>query len=294
MEATLSPYQMRQHQMELCRALNSSKNEKEFFVLPNRYPEDIFRKANKFGAVAPHCVYLSKQERENLKINFENGLVFKQDKKILDTIEENKLLKDGCDYFLIVMDRTGNIYAAPRKVKSFLEKTLENKKEAFVCHGKLTINNLEVYCVWVEIEESVFEYEVETEKVLNVTKSFFYEKYNPIEIQKYNRDDYLIRKGTLKQQTFRLANASSEIKHSSMVAGEPAAFAGELICIEGKIVCISDRSGHYQPPKEFTKIFIEHLKKMKVNLDNCKIDFTLNQNEKLTNDFLKKINFIHK
>jgi hypothetical protein len=280
-------------QFSLCKKLNSEKREDQFYVLPNRFPEELFRKVNKFGRAVPSAVYLSKEERETYKITIENGLVLNSKKELLDTRAENRALGDGYKSFLLVMDRDGKIYAAPRRIKSFLEKTksfADLEREVFICCGKLTKKGEEKDCIWMESNNEIWEYGIETEKTTIFSRSEFYENYNPKEIEKCNRNELLIRKGIVKQDKFSVVLCPSEIKHSSIIQGEPAAFAGELECVEGKIVSITDRSGHYQPPKEFTKIFIDNLKKLNADLNNCKIELTLEENNDLKN-FLNKINF---
>ena len=131
---------MKTIQFSVCKKLNSEKNEKQFYVLPNRYHEELFRKVNKFGRVVPSAVYLSREEREHYKITIENGIVLNKNKEQLDTISANMELKDGYKNFLLVIDRDGNIYAAPSKIKSFLEKTneiVDLEKEVFICCGKI-------------------------------------------------------------------------------------------------------------------------------------------------------------
>jgi hypothetical protein len=85
-------------------------------LLNNIYPEQLSNKK-----------ILSKKERKNSEIFFNNGLAFKKaSNQILDTIEDNKLLLDQYKNFLIVMDKNGKIYACPRKLKG-LDNNLEIK-----------------------------------------------------------------------------------------------------------------------------------------------------------------------
>jgi hypothetical protein len=284
---------MKAIQFSLCKKLNSEKKEDQFYVLPNRFPEELFRKVNKFGRAVPSAVYLSREEREIYKITIENGLVLNSKKELLDTRAENMALSDGYKNFLLVMDRDGKIYAAPRRIKSFLEKTndlVDLQREVFICCGKLTKDGEERDCIWMESNDEIWEYGIETEKTTIFSRIEFYGNYNPKNVEKCNRNELLVRRGIVKQDNFSIVFSYSEIKHSSIIQGEPAAFAGELECVEGRIVSITDKSGHYQPPKEFTKIFIDNLKKLNADLNNCKVELTLEQNKDLKN-FLNKINF---
>lgn len=63
-----------------------------------------------------------------------------------------------------------------------------------------------------------------------------------------------------------------EIRHSSILAGQPVAAAGEaIIDPSGRIISINRSSGHYKPAPEYFKAMIEVLGKSGVDMNRLEI-----------------------
>ncbi len=68
-------------------------------------------------------------------------------------------------------------------------------------------------------------------------------------------------------------HAPGRFHHSSFLAGQPVAGAGELRVIDGKLEVLSDQSGHYRPPREFTRQVVEHLRSLGVEIRDDQIEY---------------------
>jgi hypothetical protein len=67
------------------------------------------------------------------------------------------------------------------------------------------------------------------------------------------------------------AQVVGEFHHSSLAGGKPVAGAGEVEVHNGVLTSITDRSGHYQPPAEYTDQVIETLNSKGVDTDSVKV-----------------------
>lgn len=62
------------------------------------------------------------------------------------------------------------------------------------------------------------------------------------------------------------------IHHSTLLGGEPVAFAGEFIVEKGVIQLVANKSGHYLTPTGFFSQFLDHLKRQGVDISQIKLD----------------------
>ena len=60
--------------------------------------------------------------------------------------------------------------------------------------------------------------------------------------------------------------------HSSLLAGKPVAAAGELEIENGVLKTLSDKSGHYQPTREFTQQAIDSLRRQGADMSSMVTD----------------------
>jgi len=61
--------------------------------------------------------------------------------------------------------------------------------------------------------------------------------------------------------------------HSSLARGKPVAAAGELEVLEGELVAISDRSGHYEPAREFSDQALSLFNEQGIDMRYVLVDF---------------------
>lgn len=61
------------------------------------------------------------------------------------------------------------------------------------------------------------------------------------------------------------------LRHSSFLAGEPAAAAGEMIVRNGKIILVNRKSGHYKPSQKANDQFLSQLQEQGVNISQIEI-----------------------
>ena len=61
--------------------------------------------------------------------------------------------------------------------------------------------------------------------------------------------------------------------HSAFFDGNPVASAGSIIIIQGKIIFLDNRSGHYQPSKNFLTQLVQRFQELGVDLKNTTIEY---------------------
>ncbi|MFQ6395642.1 hypothetical protein ACLMAJ_19530 [Nocardia sp. KC 131] len=64
---------------------------------------------------------------------------------------------------------------------------------------------------------------------------------------------------------------SGKFHHSSLMAGGPVAGAGAMRVIQGKLQRLTDESGHYRPPRYFTRQVIEYLRDQGIEMDRVSV-----------------------
>lgn len=76
--------------------------------------------------------------------------------------------------------------------------------------------------------------------------------------------------------------------HSAFMSGRPVASAGVMEASNGTLRYINPESGHYSPPKDYFEQVLIELKKRKVNLDQCEVEYTFNATSSQIEKVLKR------
>ena len=74
-----------------------------------------------------------------------------------------------------------------------------------------------------------------------------------------------------KNGTIYAAEPGQVQRHSGFLGREPVAAAGEMRVENGILRLIRDQSGHYEPPKEYTKQFIDELTERSADMSTANI-----------------------